>query len=124
MSFYFYASVNSKHQHPPPPGTFFEVFKSPAPGRKFFAKVRPLGQILPTPGEYLRKSSKPCLLMGVEISEFYRNQTFKNNWDVSPTNLWSYSLVEIDFFTGKQQVIDQFEAEKSPNVASTENLDL
>ena len=42
-----YASVNSKHQHPPPgrpPGKFFKVVKNPAPGQNFSAKARPQGQ--------------------------------------------------------------------------------
>ena len=39
-----YASVNSKHQHPPPPGNFFKVVKFPAPGQKTFAKLRPRGK--------------------------------------------------------------------------------
>ena len=41
------ASVNSKHQHPPPgrpPGKFFKVVKNPAPGQNFSAKARPPGQ--------------------------------------------------------------------------------
>ena len=38
-----YASVNSKHQHPPP-GEFFKVVKFPAPGQKIFAKLRLWGK--------------------------------------------------------------------------------
>ena len=46
-----YASVNSKHQHPP--GEFFKVVKFPAPGQKTFAKSRPRGKKIdkiPAPG--------------------------------------------------------------------------
>ena len=41
-----YASVNSKHQHPPglTPGEFFKVVKFPAPGQKILAKLRPRGK--------------------------------------------------------------------------------
>ena len=38
------ASVNSKHQHPPPladPQGIFKVVKFPAPGQKIFAKLWP-----------------------------------------------------------------------------------
>ena len=47
-----YASINSKQEHPPPgkpPGKFFEVVKSPAPGQNFPAeawKHLPPGSIL------------------------------------------------------------------------------
>ena len=45
----YYASVNSKHQHPPPPqvdpgGIFFKVVKFSGPGQKRFAKLRPRGK--------------------------------------------------------------------------------
>ena len=68
----FYASVNSKCQHPPgqTPGNFFKVGRNRAPGQNFSAKARPLGQKTPTPGEYFRRSSQPFLLIGVEILEF------------------------------------------------------
>ena len=51
-----YASVNSKHQHPPglTPGEFFKVVKFPAPGQKIFAKSRPRGKKIhkiPAPGD-------------------------------------------------------------------------
>ena len=52
-----YASVNSKHQHPPPradPGKFFKVVKFPALGQKMFAKLRPRGKKIdknPAPGD-------------------------------------------------------------------------
>ena len=41
-----YASVNSKHQHPPglTPGEFLKVVKFPAPGWKIFAKLLPRGK--------------------------------------------------------------------------------
>ena len=82
-----YASINSKREHPPPPGkppgNFFEVVKSPAPGQNFPAKARPPGQKTPTPGEYFRRSSQPFLLTGVEILGFYRNQTLKRNGRLS-----------------------------------------
>ena len=51
------ASVNSKHQHPPPgltPGNFLKVVKFPAPGQKIFAKLRPRGKKIdknPAPGD-------------------------------------------------------------------------
>ena len=60
-----------------PPGNFFEVVKSPAPGQNFPAKARPPGQKEPTPGEYFRRSSQPFLLTGVEILGFFRNQRLK-----------------------------------------------
>ena len=60
-----------------PPGNFFEVVKSPAPGQNFPAKARPPGQKTPTPGEYFRRSSQPFLLTGVEILGFFRNQRLK-----------------------------------------------
>ena len=60
-----------------PPGNFFEVVESPAPGQNFPAKARPPGQKTPTPGEYFRRSSQPFLLTGVEILEFFRNQRLK-----------------------------------------------
>ena len=58
-----------------PPGEFFEVVKSPAPGQNFSGKAWPLGQKTPAPGEYFRRSSQPFLSIGVEILELYRNQT-------------------------------------------------
>ena len=74
------ASIKSKREIPPPgkpPGNFFEVVKSPAPGQNFPAKARPPGQKTPTPGEYFRRSSQPFLLTGVEILGFFRNQLLK-----------------------------------------------
>ena len=53
-----YASVNSNHQHPPPPGLtpgeFFKVVKFPAPRQKIFAELQPWGKKIdknPTPGD-------------------------------------------------------------------------
>ena len=47
------ASVNSKHQHPPPPGLtpreFFKVVKFPALRQKIFAKLRPRGKKIDNP---------------------------------------------------------------------------
>ena len=71
-----------------PPGNFFEVVKSPAPGQNFPAKARPPGQKTPTPGEYFRRSSQPFLLTGVEILGFFRNQLLERIGRLS-----SYSLV-------------------------------
>ena len=59
------------------PGNFFEVVKSPAPGKNFPAKAWPPGQKTPTPGEYFRRSGQPFLLTGVEILGFFRNQRLK-----------------------------------------------
>ena len=56
---------------------FFEVVKNPAPGQNFSAKALPLGQENTNPGEYFERSSQFFLLIGVEILEFCRNQTFK-----------------------------------------------
>ena len=70
------ASIKSKREHPPP-GNFFEVVKSPAPGQNFPAKARPRGKKTPTPGEYFRRSSQPFLLTGVAILGFFRNQRLK-----------------------------------------------
>ena len=75
-----YASIKSKREHPPPgkpPGNFFEVVKSPAPGQNFPAKARLPGQKTPNPGEYFRRSSQPFLLTNVEILGFFRNQRLK-----------------------------------------------
>ena len=60
-----------------PPGNFFEVVKSLAPGHNFSAKAKPPGQKTPTPGEYFRRSSQLFLSIGVEILGFCRNQTLK-----------------------------------------------
>ena len=76
------------------PGKFFKVVKSPALGQNFSTKARPPGQNTPTPGECFRKSSQPFLLIGVEILEFYRNQTFKK-LEGCPVILWSYPLVSV-----------------------------
>ena len=52
-----YASVNSKHQHPPPgltPKEFFKVVKFPASGQKILAKLLPRGKKIdknPVPGD-------------------------------------------------------------------------
>ena len=80
------ASVNSKRQHPP--GNFFEVVNSPAPGQNFSAKARPPGQEKTYPGEYFERSSQLFLLIGVEILEFCRNQFLKRTGRLS-----NYSLV-------------------------------
>ena len=72
--FQYYASSNSKGEHPPvnPLGTF-EVVYSPARGKIFLQKYGPRDK-KPTPGEYFRRS---FLLIGVEIWRFCRNQTLK-----------------------------------------------
>ena len=75
-----YASVNSKHQHPPradPRGNFLKWWK-PCHGAKFFCKSTAPGtrKYLP-PGEYCERSSQLFLLVGVEILEFCRNHTLK-----------------------------------------------
>ena len=116
-----YASINSKREHPfpgKPPGNFFEVVKSPAPGQNFSAKARPQGKKAPTPGEYFRRSSQPFLLIGVEILRFCRNQTLKKIGRLSNYSLFipsSFSLstilkvlkfspsFETDFVTREQQ---------------------
>ena len=53
---FMYQSIPSANIPPSPgtpPGNFFEVVKSPAPGQNFCAKAQPMGQKAPTPGEYL-----------------------------------------------------------------------
>ena len=69
-------------------GIYFEVVKSPAPGKNFPAKARPPGQKTPSPGEYFRRSGQPFLLTGVEILGFCWNQTWKRIGSLS-----NYSLV-------------------------------
>ena len=84
-------SVNSRREHPPPgrpPGNFFEVVESPAPGQNLPAKARPPGQKTPTPGEYFGRSCQLFLLIGVEILGFCINQTLKRIGRLS-----NYSLV-------------------------------
>ena len=55
VSYLAYASVSSKHQHPPglTPGEFFKVVKFPSSGQKIFAKLRPRGKNRqkPAPGD-------------------------------------------------------------------------
>ena len=53
---------------------FFEVVKSPAPGKIFLQKHGPRDKKTPTPGEYFERSSQLSLLIGVEILEVCRNQ--------------------------------------------------
>ena len=86
------ASVNSKRQHPPR-GNFFEVVKSPARSKIFLQKHGSRAEKAPTPGN-ISEDSQPFLFIGVEISEFYRNQT-STKLEVSPTILWSYPLVSV-----------------------------
>ena len=68
-----------------PPGNFFEVAKSPAPGQNFYAKAQPPGQKSTYSWGI---SSQPFLLIIVEILEFCRNQTLKRIERLS-----NYSLV-------------------------------
>ena len=95
-----YVSVNSKchlcisqFQVPTsplgkPPGNFFEVVKSPAPGQNFLQKHGPQEKETPMPEEYLERYSQLSLLIGVEILEFCRTQTLKRTERLS-----NYSLV-------------------------------
>ena len=86
------ASVNSKHQYPLPgqtPGKYFSGNQSSASGKNFSAEVQTPGKTVPISREYFGRFSKPCLLIGYEISEFYRNQTLKKLG--CPSNY--YSLV-------------------------------
>ena len=72
--------------NPPPLGIFWGS-QSPAPGQKFSAKG-PWDKKAPAPEEYFGRSSQPFLLIGVEILEFWRNQTLKRIGRLS-----NYSLV-------------------------------
>ena len=63
-----------------PPGKFFGVVKSSAPGQDFSAKARPWDKNTPTPEEYFERSSQRFLLIGIKILDFCRNQSLKKNW--------------------------------------------
>ena len=89
ISIFMHQSIPSANIPPGrPPGNFFEVVKSPAPGQNFPAKARPPAQKTPTPGEYFRRSSQLFLLICVEILGFCSNQTLKRIGRLS-----NYSLV-------------------------------
>ena len=122
----------------PPGGNFFEIVKSPAPGANFYAKAWPLGQKSTYPRDYFRRSSTPFQLIGVEISEFCRNQIFKkigslSNYSFAMPYSFSLSTIldhfkvspnsETDFVTRKMMT-DQFQAENCFHAASTDNLRL
>ena len=89
-----YASVNSKHQHPPradPRGNFLKWSKILPRGKIFLQKHGPRDKKIPTPGEYCERSSQLFLLVGVEISKFCRNQTLKRTGRLFK----SYPLVSV-----------------------------
>ena len=68
-----YASVNSKHQHPPradPWGNFLKWSKTLPRGKIFLQKHGPRDKKIPTPGEYCERSSQLFLLVGVSRGKF------------------------------------------------------
>ena len=89
-----FASVNSKHQHPPwadSRGNFLKWSKTLPRGKIFLQKHGPRDKKISTPGEYCERSSQLFLLVGVEILEFYRNQTLKRTGRLFK----SYPLVSV-----------------------------
>ena len=86
----FNASINSKREHPPwaNPRGIFSRWSKALPRAKFSCKSMAPGQKTSTPEEYLRRSSQPFLLTGVEILGFCRSQTLKRTGRLS-----NYSLV-------------------------------
>ena len=103
----FYASVNSKHQHPPradPRGNFLRWSKTLPRGKIFLQKHCPRDKKIPTPGEYCERSSQLFLLAGIEILEFCRNQTLERTGRLFK----SYPLFQFKYHTSNFEVFPQF----------------
>ena len=112
-----YASVNSKHQHPPPgrpPKKFFKVVKNPTRGKIFLQKHGPRDKKIPTPGSIVKDLVS---FSRWSASKFWNLQksNLKKNWKAVQVTSFSFSLSTIlksfevfpsfqtDFVTREQQ---------------------